>query len=51
MPGTGASPGWEWLSQVKELNYIWGLFTNEGKMERENNRQIGAASAVMQTLF
>lgn len=26
---------------------LWVLFTGEGKMERETDRQIGAASAVM----
>jgi len=42
--------GSEWLLQVKVFNYLWVLFMSEGKMEREMDRQIGAASSVMRTL-
>ncbi|KAK0136262.1 hypothetical protein N1851_027842 [Merluccius polli] len=36
--------------QVEEFKYLGVLFTSEGRMEREINRRIGAASAVMRTL-
>ena len=39
--------GEELLPQVKELKYLGVLFTSEGEIEREIDRQIGAASAVM----
>ncbi|KAI3363429.1 hypothetical protein L3Q82_011573, partial [Scortum barcoo] len=39
--------GGEILPQVEEFKYLGVLFTSEGKMEREIDRQIGAASAVM----
>ncbi|KAI3352719.1 hypothetical protein L3Q82_020175 [Scortum barcoo] len=39
--------GGEVLPQVEELKYLGVLFTSEGKMEREIDRRIGAASAVM----
>ncbi|KAK0138540.1 putative uncharacterized transposon-derived protein F52C9.6 [Merluccius polli] len=44
--------GDEILPQVEELGvkYLGVLFTSEGRMEREINRRIGAASAVMRTL-
>ena len=42
--------GGESLLQVEEFKYLGVLFTSEGKMEREIDRQIWAASAVMQTL-
>ena len=32
---------------MEEFNYLRVLFTSEGKMEREINRRIGSASAVM----
>ncbi len=38
------------LPQVEEFKYLGVSFTSEGKMEREIDRQIGTASAVMQTL-
>ena len=38
------------LSLVDEFKYLGVLFTNEGEMEREIDRRIGAASAVMRTL-
>ncbi|KAK0148960.1 hypothetical protein N1851_010644 [Merluccius polli] len=38
------------LPQVKEFKYLGVLFTSEGRMEREIDRRIGAASAVMRTL-
>ncbi|TWW81825.1 hypothetical protein D4764_01G0016400 [Takifugu flavidus] len=40
----------EILPQVEEFKYLGVLFTSEGRMEREIDRRIGAASAVMQTL-
>ncbi|XP_061647372.1 uncharacterized protein LOC133486367 [Phyllopteryx taeniolatus] len=42
--------GDEILPQVKEFKYLGVLFTSEGRMEREIDRRIGAASAVMRTL-
>ena len=42
--------GDEILPQVEEFKYLRVLFTREGRMEREINRRIGAASAVMRTL-
>ncbi|KAK0139711.1 putative uncharacterized transposon-derived protein F52C9.6 [Merluccius polli] len=38
------------LPQVEEFKYLGVLFTSEGRMEREIDRRIGAASAVMRTL-
>ncbi|KAK0138543.1 hypothetical protein N1851_024925 [Merluccius polli] len=40
----------EILPQVEEFKYLRVLFTSEGRMEREIDRRIGAASAVMRTL-
>ncbi|TWW77601.1 hypothetical protein D4764_12G0009910 [Takifugu flavidus] len=40
----------EILPQVEEFKYLGVLFTSEGRMEREINRRIGAASGVMWTL-
>ncbi|KAK0147792.1 Craniofacial development protein 2 [Merluccius polli] len=40
----------EILPQVEEFKYLGVLFTSEGRMEQEIDRQIGAASAVMWTL-
>ena len=40
--------GGELLPQVEELKYLGVLFTSEGRMEREPDRRIGAAAAVMQ---
>ncbi|TWW78306.1 hypothetical protein D4764_11G0004270 [Takifugu flavidus] len=40
----------EILPQVEEFKYLGVLFTSKGRMEREIDRRIGAASAVMQTL-
>ncbi|TWW73381.1 hypothetical protein D4764_15G0007750 [Takifugu flavidus] len=37
----------EILPQVEEFKYLGVLFTSEGRMEQEIDRQIGAASAVM----
>ncbi|KAI3370590.1 hypothetical protein L3Q82_007160 [Scortum barcoo] len=39
--------GGEVLPQVEEFKYLGVLFTSEGKMEREIDRRIGAASAVI----
>ncbi|TWW59416.1 hypothetical protein D4764_06G0009460 [Takifugu flavidus] len=38
------------LPQVVEFKYLGVLFSSEGRLEQEINRQIGAASAVMRTL-
>ncbi|KAK0137162.1 Complement C3 [Merluccius polli] len=43
--------GSELLPQVKEFKYLGTLFPSEGKMEREMDRRIGAASAVMRALY
>ncbi|TWW62402.1 hypothetical protein D4764_04G0010490 [Takifugu flavidus] len=40
----------EILPQVEEFKYLGVLFTSEGRMEREVDRRIGAASTVMRTL-
>uniref|UniRef100_A0A674NTV4 Reverse transcriptase domain-containing protein n=1 Tax=Takifugu rubripes TaxID=31033 RepID=A0A674NTV4_TAKRU len=40
----------EILPQVEEFKYLGVLFTSGGRMEREIDRRIGAASAVMRTL-
>ncbi|TWW74357.1 hypothetical protein D4764_14G0003580 [Takifugu flavidus] len=42
--------GEEVLTQVEEIKYLGILFTSEGRMEREIDRRIGAASAVMRAL-
>ncbi|KAI3361665.1 hypothetical protein L3Q82_002028 [Scortum barcoo] len=42
--------GEEFLPQVEEFKYLGVLFTSEGKMEREMDKWIGAASAVLRTL-
>ena len=36
---------------MKEFIYLRVLFTSEGKMEREVDRQISAASALMWVLY
>lgn len=38
------------LPQVKRFRYLWVLFMSEDRMQREINRWIGAASAVMRIL-
>ncbi|XP_077441792.1 uncharacterized protein LOC144063805 [Vanacampus margaritifer] len=43
--------GDEILPQVEEFKYLGVLFTSEARLEREIDRRIGAASAVMQTLY
>ncbi|KAK7916392.1 hypothetical protein WMY93_012153 [Mugilogobius chulae] len=43
--------GGESLPQVEEFKYLGVLFTSEGRMEREIDRRIGAASAVMRSLY
>jgi len=43
--------GNELLPQGKEFKYLGVLFTSEGKMEREMDRRIGAASSVMRALY
>ena len=41
----------ELLPQAKEFKYLGVLVTSEGKIEREMDRRIGAASAVMRALY
>ncbi len=43
--------GSELLPQVKEFKHLGVLFANEGKMEREMDRRIAAAAAVMKALY
>ncbi len=43
--------GGEFLLQVDEFKYLGVLFTSEGRMEREIDRRIGAASAVMRSMY
>ena len=43
--------GGEILPQVEEFKYLGVLFTSEGRMEREIDRRIGAASAVMRSMY
>ena len=38
------------MPYVEEFKYLRVLFTSEGRVKLEVNRQIGATSAVMQTL-
>ena len=42
--------GNEILPQVEEFKYLGVLFTSEGRMEREVDGRIGAASAVLRAL-
>ncbi|KAK3514989.1 hypothetical protein QTP70_003260 [Hemibagrus guttatus] len=43
--------GGEVLPQVEEFKYLGVLFTSEGRMDREIERRIGAATAVMQSMY
>ena len=43
--------GGELLPQVEEFKYLGVLFTSEGRMEREIDRRIGAASAVKRSMY
>ncbi|KAK3538555.1 hypothetical protein QTP86_006718 [Hemibagrus guttatus] len=43
--------GGEVLPQVEEFKYLGILFTSEGRMDREIDRQIGAAAAVMRSMY
>lgn len=43
--------GGEVLPQVVEFKYLRFFFMNEGKMHRQIDRRIGAASAVMQSMY
>ena len=43
--------GNESLPQVKEFKYLGVLFASEGTMEREIGRRIGAAGAVLRSLY
>uniref|UniRef100_A0AAV2JL93 ribonuclease H n=1 Tax=Knipowitschia caucasica TaxID=637954 RepID=A0AAV2JL93_KNICA len=43
--------GGEVLPQVEEFKYLGVLFTSEGRMEHEIDRRIGAACAVMRSLY
>ncbi|KAK3538143.1 hypothetical protein QTP70_032395 [Hemibagrus guttatus] len=39
------------LSQVEEFKYLGVLFTSEGRMDHEIDRRIGAAAAVMRSMY
>ncbi|KAK3556679.1 hypothetical protein QTP70_013061 [Hemibagrus guttatus] len=43
--------GGEVLPQVEEFKYLGVLFTSEGRMDREIDRRIGAAAAVMRSMY
>ncbi|KAK3509856.1 hypothetical protein QTP70_015863 [Hemibagrus guttatus] len=43
--------GREVLPQVEEFKYLGVLFTSEGRMDREIDRRIGAAAAVMRSMY
>ncbi|KAK3509655.1 hypothetical protein QTP70_008402 [Hemibagrus guttatus] len=43
--------GGEVLPQVEEFKYLGVLFTSEGRMDREIDRRIGAAAAVMLSMY
>ncbi|KAK3563883.1 hypothetical protein QTP86_004822 [Hemibagrus guttatus] len=43
--------GGEFLHQVEEFKYLGVLFTSEGRMNREIDRRISAAAAVMQSMY
>ncbi|KAK3514648.1 hypothetical protein QTP70_021558 [Hemibagrus guttatus] len=43
--------GGEVLPQVEEFKYLGVLFTSEGRMDCEIDRQIGAAAAVMRSMY
>ncbi|KAK3521336.1 hypothetical protein QTP70_003461 [Hemibagrus guttatus] len=43
--------GGEILPQVEEFKYLGVLFTSEGRMDREIDRRIGAAAAVMRSMY
>lgn len=39
-----------WFPQMEDFRYLGGLFTSEGRMDQELNRQIGLAATVLQML-
>ncbi|KAK3565371.1 hypothetical protein QTP86_007107 [Hemibagrus guttatus] len=43
--------GGEVLSQVEQFKYLGVLFTSEGRMDREIDRRIGTAAAVMRSMY
>ncbi|KAK3563871.1 hypothetical protein QTP86_004810 [Hemibagrus guttatus] len=43
--------GGEVLPQVEEFKYLGVLFTSEGRMDREIDRRIGAAAAVLRSMY
>ncbi|KAK3538499.1 hypothetical protein QTP86_006187 [Hemibagrus guttatus] len=43
--------GGEVLPQVEEFKYLGVLFTSEARMDREIDRRIGAAAAVMRSMY
>ncbi|KAK3541593.1 hypothetical protein QTP86_033092 [Hemibagrus guttatus] len=43
--------GGEVLPQVEEFKYLGVLFTSEGRMDREIDKRIGAAAAVMRSMY
>ncbi|KAK3540649.1 hypothetical protein QTP70_034466 [Hemibagrus guttatus] len=47
----GMRDGGEVLSQVEQFKYLGVLFTSEGRMDREIDRRIGTAAAVMRSMY
>ncbi|KAK3541270.1 hypothetical protein QTP86_019416 [Hemibagrus guttatus] len=43
--------GGEVLPQVEDFKYLRVLFTSDGRMDREIDRRIGAAAAVMRSVY
>ena len=43
--------GGEFLPHVEEFKYLGVLLTSEGRTEHEIDRRIGAAAAVMRSLY
>ncbi|KAK3556627.1 hypothetical protein QTP70_010822 [Hemibagrus guttatus] len=43
--------GGKLLPQVEKFKYLGVLFTSEGRMDREIDRRIGAAAAVMRSMY
>ncbi|KAK3564249.1 hypothetical protein QTP86_012027 [Hemibagrus guttatus] len=43
--------GGEFLPQVEEFKYLGVMFTSEGRMDREIDRRIGAAAALMRSMY
>ncbi|KAK3528727.1 hypothetical protein QTP70_010164 [Hemibagrus guttatus] len=43
--------GGEFLPEMEEFKYLGVLFTSKGRMDRESDRQISAAAAVMWSMY